>query len=258
MLYNQDMQADLSAKTTAGASAEKSDNSLLLTMPPGPKGQYRLAQFDDYAQVKRADFPWQEPISFSLRARCSNRQHAGTWGFGLWNDPFSANLGIAGSLRRLPALPNCAWFFYGSAPNYLEIYDRYPAQGFLAATFSSALIPAPVLLFGLALTPFLALPVTARLIRKLLRVFIKQDAASIKIDPTDWHVYRLVWQPDRVRFYVDENCILQTSIAPKGHLGLVLWVDNQFAAFPADGRLRFGTLANPAETSLEISDLTLE
>ena len=258
MLYNQDMQPDLSARTTAGASAEKSENSLLLTMPSGPKSRYRLAQFDDYQHIHRTEFPWQPPISMRLKARCSNRQHAGTWGFGLWNDPFSANLGIAGSARRLPVLPNCAWFFYASPPNHLEFYDRYPAQGFLAATFSSALIPAPVLLFGLALAPFLALPVTARLIRKLLRVFIKQDAAVINIDPTDWHVYRLDWLPDRVKLYVDENCILQTSIVPNGHLGLVLWVDNQFAAFPANGRLQFGTLANPAETSLEISDLTLK
>lgn len=252
------MQPDLLPRTTPGAIAEKSAESLLLTVPSGSAGQYRLAQFDDYTHIKRTDFPWQPPISVSLRARCSNPQHAGTWGFGFWNDPFSANLGIAGSARRLPVLPDCVWFFFGSAPNHLEFYDRYPAQGFLAATFASASIPAPILPFGLVLSPFLVLPATARLLRKLLRVFLKQDGAAIDIDTTDRHVYQLDWLPDQARFYVDGNCVLQTSTSPKGRLGLVIWIDNQFAAFPADGRLRFGTLANPVGTSLEIFDLTFK
>jgi hypothetical protein len=68
----------------------------------------------------------------------------------------------------------------------------------------------------------------------------------------------LEWLPDRVSFYVDENRILQTNTVPNGRLGLVLWVDNQYAAFPPDGRLRFGTLTNPVETRLEISNLTIQ
>src|SRR5665648_372053 len=100
------MQAELTARTTSGSTAEHANGNRLLSMPPGPKGQYRLSQFDDYQHIARHEFPWQPPISMTLKARCSNRQHAGTWGFGFWNDPFSANLGIAGSARRLPALPN--------------------------------------------------------------------------------------------------------------------------------------------------------
>lgn len=252
------MQPELTARTTSGATAEDSNGSLLLSTPPGLAGQYRLAQFDDYQHIRRPEFSWQAPIRMTLRARCCNPQHNGTWGFGLWNDPFSLKLGIAGSARRIPVLPNCAWFFYASAPNHLEFYDRYPAQGFLAATFASRLIPAVVLLPGLLLTPLLAIPSTARLMRKLLRLLIDQDAVQININPIEWHNYRLDWLADQVAFYVDDICVLQTGTAPKGHLGLVLWIDNQFAAFPADGHLRFGTLDNPIETRLEISDLTIK
>jgi hypothetical protein len=38
-------------------------------------------------------------------------------------------------------------------------------------------------------------------------------------------------------------------------MGLVLWIDNQYAAFPPDGKLRAGTLPALEEAWLEISQV---
>jgi hypothetical protein len=54
---------------------------------------------------------------------------------------------------------------------------------------------------------------------------------------------------------VDEVLTLKTPTAPRGPLGLVLWIDNQYAAFPPNGRLGYGMLANPEPAWLEIRDI---
>ena len=49
---------------------------------------------------------------------------------------------------------------------------------------------------------------------------------------------------------------VSVRLAPKGPLGLVIWLDNQYAAWQPDGRLRYGTLeAGPAW--IEIRDLRI-
>jgi len=40
-------------------------------------------------------------------------------------------------------------------------------------------------------------------------------------------------------------------------LGIVLWVDNRYAAYPPDGRIRYGALKNPEAAWIEIKDLTV-
>ena len=95
-------------------------------------------------------------LSLSLRARTSSISPAGTWGFGLWNDPFGLSLGFGGSPFRLPALPNAVWFFYASKQNYLSFTDdkaRRHGKGFLAQTFRSPKFHPLLILAGLAL-PF--------------------------------------------------------------------------------------------------------
>jgi hypothetical protein len=53
-------------------------------------------------------------------------------------------------MLRLPALPNTAWFFFASPPNYLSLRDDLPAQGALAAVFRSPRLPASLLVLGAA------------------------------------------------------------------------------------------------------------
>lgn len=228
-----------------------------LQIPGGPGGRYRLAQLDDYGGLARSQFYWQPPMHLELRARVSDADLPGTWGFGLWNDPFTASLGLQGTARRLPALPETTWFFYASPPNHLAVHDTHPAQGFLAATFTSRRIPSWLLATGIPALPLLAWPVTARFLRRLARRFVTEDAAQLTVDPTQWHDYRLEWRADVAHFTVDDETCFTTAVAPRGPLGLVLWIDNQYAAFPPDGRLRFGTLANEPAW-LELADVVVQ
>jgi hypothetical protein len=217
-----------------------------LSIPAGEKGAYRLAQVDDTFGLTRRAFHWRAPFALELRARVSTADLPGTWGFGLWNDPFSAGLGVGGTSARLPALPNAAWFFYASPPNHLAFHDGHPAQGFLAATFSAPRVPSALTIFGLPGVPLLALPASARLVRGLLARMLREDAAQLDLDVTAWHAYRMEWLEKSCRFHVDGRMVFETNVSPRGPLGLVIWVDNQYAAFPPDGRLRSGTLAGPA------------
>jgi hypothetical protein len=243
----------LQTRTTPGAAVEQIDTtSWRFTLPPGPAGQYRWAQLDDYLHLPRSRFLWNPPFELRLRARVSAADLPGTWGFGLWNDPFNLSLGIGGTARRLPAMPNAAWFFYASPPNHLAFREGHPAEGLLAATFRSPLWPAWVLALGAAALPLLAWPVTARLLRRAASRVIAEDAALVPLDPTDWHDYHLIWEAGQVRFAVDGTFVYETSTSPNGKLGLVIWIDNQYAAFLADGRVRTGTLAYDREAWLEV------
>lgn len=253
------MHPDLISRSTSGSIAEvNSDGHLIITIPGGRKGKYRWAQFDDYLHRLRRNFEWRPPCRMSLMARCNNPSHAGTWGFGFWNDPFNANLGISGSVRRLPALPNCAWFFYASEHNYLSFHDHLPAQGFLSATFSSPRIPPLLLSLGIPFFPLLFWKGFTRVARCGLATLIRQDAVQIQVDVTEWHSYQIKWDKNGVLFSIDEKTVLKTAIHPFGKQGLVIWVDNQYAAFPHDGKLIFGTLATTESTTLEIGDLQID
>jgi hypothetical protein len=251
---------DLKTLLSPGASANwlKAD-CCRLEVPAGPsngRSLYSVAQLDDYHGLPRNAFPWRPPCTLELRARVSAERLPGTWGFGFWNDPFSFSLGIGGASRRFPALPNAAWFFHASPPNYLSFRNDLPAQGFLAATFRSPMIPAPLLALASPGLVLGTLRPTARWLRRLLRSFIRQDACLISAMPlTDWHHYRLTWLAESVTFAVDGVEIFTTSVSPHGPLALVLWIDNQFAAFPPNGRIAFGSLPLAYPAYLDLANL---
>ena len=94
--------------------------------------------------------------------------------------------------------------------------------------------------------PLLALRPASRLLRRLASRVVRQDGSAVSVDVTQWHDYSIRWQADAVAFLVDGAEILRTPLAPRGPLGLVLWMDNQYAAWRPDGSLGYGTLANPA------------
>jgi hypothetical protein len=261
-MYNSSMAVpaipELKPKLNAGGKVtETGEGSWRFEIPAGPAGSYRLSQLDDYNRKPRQAFPWDFPCTLSLRARASSNEIQGTWGFGLWNDPFSMAVARGVDLR-LPALPNTAWFFFASPPNYLSLTDDLPAQGFLAMTFRSPRLPSPLLVFGAPALPFFLWPPTLRLLRRLGRGIIQQESAALQVDPTTWHSYSLQWGADRVDFQVDGQEVLQSRVAPHGPLGLVLWVDNQYAALTPEGKLGFGTLPNERAEWLEIEDFRVE
>jgi len=242
---------------TPGAAAEQlAEGHWRLSLPAGSPGKYRLAQLDDYSGLRREDFRWYPPLRMKLQCRASAADLPGTWGFGLWNDPFSLSMGFGGGVRRLPALPNTLWFFFASAPNHLSLYDDQPGVGQLAMTIHSPRLPALMLAPGVPFTPLLAWRVTARRLRKMVRRLVKQDTALMAHDPTQWHRYGLEWTAEQVHLWVDDCLVLESDCVPQAPLGLVLWLDNQYAALPPDGRLGYGTLGNPA-CWIEIKDLEI-
>jgi hypothetical protein len=234
------------------------EGSWHLEIPANPKSGYRLAQLDDHRSVHRHNFPWQPPLKLKLQARVSAQELPGTWGFGLWNDPFSFLLSYNKVAARFPTLPDAAWFFYASTQNYLSFRDDLPASGFLTATFSSKKIPSVILALASPILALTLIPRTAQAIRKLIRRVVHQDASLIHTDVTEWHEYTMEWDAGQVKFCLDGEVILQTGITPSGPLSLVIWVDNQYAALPPHGRVRYGTLPNPEPAWMEIRDLSLE
>jgi hypothetical protein len=233
------------------------ENSWRLEIASNPRPTYHLAQLDDHSRLPRGDFNWKPPLTLGLQARVSACDLTGTWGFGFWNDPFSFLLGGDRQLLRFPALPDAAWFFHASPQNYLSFRDDLPACGFLASTFSSQKVtPALLALVSPALGLTL-LPQTAQLIRRALRRQVHQAAASIDLDVTEWHAYTLEWRADLVRFSQDGIELFRTNIVPYPPLSLVIWIDNQYAALPPAGRLRYGSLPNPESAWMEVRQIEL-
>ena len=240
----------MKVSTTQDAAVETVTNGWRLGLQKGDALHYRDAQLDDYFRLPRRKFPHQD-LTLRLRARASSRSIPGTWGFGLWNDPFGMSLGFGGNPFHLPMLPNAVWFFSASAHNYLSFTDDKPAQGFLAQTFRAPrfhplLIPAG-----------LNLPFRRRAARKLLGRVIEEDSKALRLDVTQWHAYRFEWGPKRVRFYVDDLQAFESTVRPNPPLGLIIWIDNQYAAFTPEGKIGFGVLENTEPAWIEITDLRL-
>ena len=262
-------------RATQNANVERTQKGWKLEIQKGNSSSYRDAQLDDYSQLPRHKFPHHE-LSLSLRAKASSNSIAGTWGFGLWNDPFGLSLGFGGNPFRLPALPNAVWFFSASPQNYLSFTNDKPANGFLAQTFRSPKFHLLLILAGLAL------PFSRKTTRRLLSKVIQEDSISLwntgtstghmsslmsrqqavglqsqGMDVTQWHRYRLEWSVKRVLFYVDDALMFESPVSPKPPLGVILWIDNQYAAFSPEGKVAFGVLQG-AEEWLEIEELEIK
>jgi hypothetical protein len=311
-------KAKLTPRFTPNAQAEEiAPEYYRLTVPSGKADAYRLAQLDDYNHLPRRHFP-HHSLTLSLSARTSSDSIPGTWGFGLWNDPFGLSLGFGGRPWRFPALPNAVWFFGASEENYLSFRAPRPerseerslrrtqtkgasstgfatnaqpsappsgtsqhgiANGFLAQTFRAPRFHPLLMLAGLVL------PFSRKVTRRLLGQVIAEDGIQLwsqgaslwrrsdtrsrdfqqqavgvqsqRVDPTQWHRYRLEWSKKRVLFEVDNVTAFESAVSPNPPLGLVIWIDNQYASFTPEGKIGFGVLENPEPAWLEVKDIEL-
>jgi hypothetical protein len=252
----------LSPRQTQDANVNPTDQGWRLEIPAGAAGVYRLAQLDDYTALPRSRFPLRTPASLSLRCRVSELHLPGTWGFGFWNDPFAFSFGLQGTAQRLPVLPNAVWFFHASAENHLsfaqEVRRTRSGNGFLAQTFRSPKIPSLLLTPGILGLPLLFSKTISKYLRAIAGKIIGEDSLSLEIDVTQWHTYKLAWRESGVVFSVDSAVVFETPVSPRGPLGVVIWIDNQYAAWTPEGRIGMGTLQQEAAAWMEIEQVEVK
>jgi hypothetical protein len=241
---------EIRPRITPGASVERLEHRWRLSIPAGKSRRYRLAQLDNCTRIARKSFP-HERLDLSLRARVSSPDVPGTWGFGVWNDPYRVTVGPGENLLHALALPNAAWFFCSSSQSFLSFRDDKPGQGFLAQTFRSRPVGITQLLGPAVIFPFSRVQARRRLSR-----LIDEGSTRVEVDVTGWHAYRMSWEPERVLFQVDGQTLLETEISPLPPLATVIWIDNQYAAFTPTGKVAFGVSENPPAW-LEVEDLRM-
>jgi len=234
----------------------KRDQGWQFLLPPIDTG-YADAQIHDYGRIpyRRHTLPWSPGCHLQLNARFSHpaSELIGTAGFGFWNAPFADP-----SLKR-PALPQATWFFFASAPNDLPFAPHGPGRGWFAATIDAttlrALSWAPFAPGVLLLNQFS--PIRKRLWPNVQHA-LGISFAPIELDLQAWHRYELDWQTDSCHFRINGEEIMNTIHSPRGPLGFVCWIDNQYMIATANGRFRWGTLKTSSTQWLEVSDFMIK
>jgi hypothetical protein len=240
----------------AGARLVPAPGSLRFTLAGATAHRYTNAQIDDYSRrTGRRHFAWRPPVSLRVRARFSHRESElrGTAGFGFWNDPFLM------TDLRMPARPQAIWFFFGSPPGNMKLDWRVPGSGWKAAALDAAR-PASLVLAPLA--PLAVLLMNARPLYRALWPRIQRALrireALLALDMTAWHTYELDWGRHRARFRVDGRPVCTAFPSPRGPLGLVVWMDNQYMVVTPQGRFRWGVLEVEGPQWMEIERLSVE
>lgn len=219
------------------------DDAYTLTMPPVTEATYHDAQITSYKT--RHDFQFEPPLTLTLRAHAPSQIH-GTAGFGFWNHPYVR-------------LPKAIWFFHGSPPNNMPLAKGVPGHGWKCATFDAAnwrflsLLPTAPIGFLLMRSRFFynrlwgigqrALGVDEHLL----------DEALLNAP----HDYGIQWEKQRVRFSVDDKVVFETDHVPKGKLGFIAWIDNQYAIVTPQGRFGYGVLKNPSAQKIILQSISI-
>lgn len=236
-------------------SLERADARLRFVNADTTRHQYTNAQIDDYQGLPRGRFPWRPPLRLKVRARFSHPEGElqGTAGFGFWNDPFLM------TERRVPTLPRAIWFFYGSPPSDMKLDLHEPGHGWKVATMD-ALRPSAILVASFALPAALLMNVP-RLYRVLwppIQRTLRIQERRLDVSMTDWHTYVLTWGEEQSTFAVDGDIVLGDAPSPRGPLGFVMWLDNQYMVVKPWGRFRWGLLEASGRQWLEVDQLSLE
>ncbi len=219
---------------------------------------YVDAQLDDTQHRGRGSFAHRPPLEFSLEARAASASPRGTLGFGFWNDPFPSVGGQAGAERILPAAPQALWFFHGSAESDLPFAPGSPGSGWRAASLRTPGVPpAAVAIAGAGLFVGLSIPALRRpLVRAVWRAV--EGAQSPLLPGLDqWHAYQIEWTRELTTFRVNSVTVLEVHGRPSAPLGLVIWIDNQWAVFSESRGLRFGVCPTTEAAWLEVRRLRL-
>jgi hypothetical protein len=229
-------------------------------LPPVERG-YADAQIDDYGRISqthrwrsRCHFPWLPGVHLRLEARFSHSVDnlIGTAGFGFWNAPFGD------PTLPWPALPQSVWFFFASPHSNLPLAESGPGQGWFASTIDATAVKAKTMI---PLTPLVLLlnqsPRLRQWVWPLVRRQLGISFQPLPEDMIEWHAYELFWQKSGCEFRVDNKVLLQTPYAPRGPLGFVCWLDNQYLVLTTNGRFRWGVLPIKEPQWMEVKNLLI-
>lgn len=239
----------------AGGCLEPTGATLRFVNRDAVSQQYTNAQIDDYQGLPRRRFPWRPSLKMTVRARFSHSRDElkGTAGFGFWNDPFF----MTG--KRLPALPRAIWFFFASPPSNMKLDLHAPGHGWKAATIDAARWPFFLLL------PTAPVAVLLMNVRRVYRALwplgqhaIGVSEAPIEAGMTEWHTFAIEWGVTTARFFVDGELVLDCGTPPRGRLGFVMWLDNQYAIVTPWGRFGHGLVDAPGRQWMEVDALIIE
>jgi len=257
-MIHHDFSAGLGARwkpyVTGSGTIEATEQTLRLVNQDAHALTYSDAQLDDYQGLPRGQFPWSAPLTLTVKARFSHATGSlkGTAGFGFWNDPFL----MTG--RRLPALPRAIWFFYASTPSNMKLDLQTPGHGWKAATIDAQRWPFILLLptapFAI---PLMNIHPLYRALWPLGQRAIAVSEAHLDVEMADWHTYVVQWTAQRARFWVDGTLVLDSDRPPRGRLGFVMWMDNQYAIVTPWGRFGHGCVNAPGRQWLEVDSLTI-
>jgi hypothetical protein len=240
--------------TPGGGVVSDEPDLLRLSFAGATERHYTDAEAHDYATGRA--FAWRPPLRLQVRARASHSAGdtdealRGTAGFGFWNVPFMIG-------QRGVRLPEAIWFFYASPPSRMDLVPGMPGWGWKAQVVHAQRWGAVA-----AIPPTLASVAWARLSgrqRTASRWVQRLSGAhetAITADLAAWHAYRLEWEPEIARFFVDDAEILRVPHPPRGPLGFVAWIDNQYMIATPRGEFRAGLLATGPQW-LELADLRI-
>ena len=237
-------------------------NGILIEAPDGlrctidvsDEQTYHDAQISDYEGLKRSNFPWSPPVTMRVAASFSHSsdQLRGTAGFGFWNHPFMPG-------ERFFRLPRATWFFFGSPPNNMALAKGVPGYGWKAATFDASRLAflglAPFAPLGFLL---MRVPWLYQKLWPLGQWSLGVSEQQLAIDITQTHHYELEWLPNAVYFRVDGEEIHRAPYSPKGPLGFIAWLDNQYAIVTPQGQLQQGFIPITARQWMTLSSIEFE
>ncbi|MGD8245511.1 MAG: hypothetical protein PVI63_09995, partial [Anaerolineae bacterium] len=229
-----------------GGLLERADATLRFVNVDTSRSEYTNAQIDDYQGLPRRCFPWRPPLQLTVRARFSHPSGhgaeglSGTAGFGFWNDPFLM------TENRLPTLPRALWFFYASSESDIKLDLNVPGYGWKAATID-AWRPLALLLAPLALPSALLmnLPPLYRALWPSLQRALRVRESATNVPIAEWHSYVIKWGLERATFSINDRPVLENAPSPRGPLGFVMWLDNQYMIVKPWGRFGWGLLEAP-------------